>query len=245
MKTPLTLILSGIIVLGIALQAGRIPYQPVGNVAEHDSPKVTILPNPSVKKKELHLDNRVVYVYGPIMDNADVIAKQILYFGETGEPIDILINSPGGSVIAGAEIVSAIEVARGPVRTICVELCASMAAIIHSYGTERYMINRSVLMFHPATAGAEGEVNKMNTRIRFLKAYVDNFNEHIARQAHLTPEQFEALWEPEHWMTAQDATQQGFNDAVVFVRGVDAIKLYPELPYESMKNNPLKELEWK
>lgn len=247
MKTSLILIVSGLITIGFALAASvEKPVVTQTVIIDKVKPVETKSIN-KLRQHELSLGNRVVYVYGEIGDNSDSIAKKILYLGESSSPITILINSPGGSVVSGSEIIAAIESASGPVNTVCVELCASMAAIIHSYGTHRYMLNHSILMFHPATASVEGEVGKMNSRLTFLKRYVDKMNANIARRAGLTNQQFESLWQVEHWVDAQDATNEGFNDAIVFVRGLDALKLYPEREdgFLRIKNPTITNFQWK
>jgi ATP-dependent Clp protease, protease subunit len=179
-------------------------------------------------ERELVLNDRTVYIYGAISNNFYAISRAILSLGQDPEPITILINSPGGSVIAGAQIIAAMQAVKSPVRTVCVELCASMAAIIHSYGTSRLMIDHSILMFHPASGGVEGEVNKMNSKIAFFKKYVDGLNENVAKRAGLTTEQFKAMWEVEHWVDAQDAVSERLSDGIVYVRGSSALKLYPD-----------------
>lgn len=218
------------------------------------TPVVTNTVQPKSIPREYNLSGyRIVYVYGVIGEGLSAtVAKQILQLGKTGEPITILINSPGGSVLDGAEIISAMEAAKGPVNTICVELCASMAAMIHSYGHKRLMLDRSIVMYHPASGGLEGEVDKMYSRLSTLKRYVDKLDANVAKRAKLTPEEFRNLYMKELWLDAEDATQQGFADGIVFVRGESAAKLYPDMsillknkpgPVGPTVNNPFK-LNW-
>lgn len=249
MKTVILLITAGFVILGIAVaNTNFLETQPQARTILVTKPtqqvKLAVQPH-TPKRYELKLSSRVVYVQGVIEDNADSIAKQILVLGQSPEPIIILINSPGGSVFDGAEIVAAMESAKGPVITVCTQICASMAFIIHQYGTDRLMINHSVLMAHPASAGAQGEVDKMNSRITFLKRYVDKMNQKIAARSGLSEEQFKSEWEVEHWVDAEDATNEGLNDAVVFVRGIDALKLYPETLPAMLKNELLKSYQWR
>lgn len=241
MKTSVVLIVAGLITLGLAISvnskldagtqevvADLVEYKQVTKPQLPES-KLNV-PSTTTKLTELKLNSRIVYIEGVIgVANSIDISKEISFLGRTSEPITIVINSPGGSVLDGASIISAMESAKGPVNTLCVKLCASMAAIIHSYGTHRLMLDRAVLMFHPASAGTEGEVDKMESEVRFLKRYVDKFNLHIATRAGLKPEQFKAMYEVEHWIDAEDAMAEHFTDSIVFVRGENADKLYPNL----------------
>jgi ATP-dependent Clp protease protease subunit len=184
----------------------------------------------SAKKtlKELDLsNNREVYIYGVIDENsAPVAAKQILELGKDPSPITILINSPGGSVLDGAAIISAMQAARGPVNTVCVEICASMAAMIHSYGTQRLMIDRSFIMFHPATGGVEGEVDKMYSRLGSLKEYIGDLELNAATRAGMSYAEYKSHSGVEMWLSAKNAIATHYADNIVFVRGNAAEKLF-------------------
>jgi len=178
--------------------------------------------------KELNLDDsRQVYVYGVIDETtAPTVAQQILELGKDPSPINILINSPGGSVLDGAEIISAMQAAKGPVNTVCVQICASMAAMIHSYGTKRLMIDRSLVMFHPATGGVEGEVDKMYSRLGSLKDYIGDMELNAANRAGMDYHDYKAHSGIEMWLSARDAIKGGFADEIVFVRGSSGAKLF-------------------
>jgi ATP-dependent Clp protease, protease subunit len=241
--TALSLIVAGLVTLTVTVESLRTSATtatPAEKTVEATTLPITISNkvSPVLKLKELSLaSSRQVYITGEIESNAAQIAKQILILGRSAEPMTIIINSPGGSVIDGAEIISAIEAAKGPVNTLCVELCASMAAMIHSYGTNRLMLNRSIVMFHPASGGLEGEMDKMYSRISILKRYVGKMELNVAKRAHISYEQYKALSGVELWLDAEDAVNSGFADQVVFVRGADSEKLYQVGAPEEMRSN--------
>lgn len=182
----------------------------------------------STTLKELNLeDSRQVYVYGVIDEtSAPMVAQQILELGKDASPINVLINSPGGSVLDGAAIISAMQAAKGPVNTVCVQICASMAAMIHSYGTKRLMIDRSLVMFHPATGGLEGEVDKMYSRLSSLKEYIGDMELNAANRAGMPYDEYKAHSGVEMWLSAHNAIKSGFADEIVYVRGAQASKLF-------------------
>jgi ATP-dependent Clp protease protease subunit len=182
----------------------------------------------STTLKELNLDDsRQVYVYGVIDETtAPQVAQQILELGKDPSPINVLINSPGGSVLDGAEIISAMQAAKGPVNTVCVQICASMAAMIHSYGTKRLMIDRSFVMFHPATGGVEGEVDKMYSRLGSLKEYIGDMELNAANRAGMSYDDYKFHSGVEMWLSSRNAIKNGFADDIVFVRGSEANKLF-------------------
>lgn len=161
-------------------------------------------------------EKRVVRLYGVVGSNSDSIAKEITRLSNQSQsPIYLLINSPGGSVLDGAMVVSAIEASKAPIYTVCEQLCASMAFIIHQYGTKRLMVDRAILMAHPASGGVQGTLEEMNSQLQMILKYVYKMNDTIATRAELTPDQFKQLWVSQLWMDAEDSTAAKFNDSIV------------------------------
>lgn len=180
----------------------------------------------SYKVSDLKIDaKQVIQIVGPIGmpslfgpgSNLDIAAK-ILALSKNHKPIYLLIDSPGGSVMDGAMIISAMEGAGVPVYTVCTKLCASMAFIIHQYGTKRFMVDRAVLMAHPASAGVEGTLEQMHSRLAFLERFTGKLNAGISKRAGLSAEQFKSQYLVEQWLDAEDSTNAHFNDSIVTVK---------------------------
>lgn len=168
--------------------------------------------------KNLNLEGgQVIYVLDEIGENSAYIAESIRKLYANKKPIYILINSPGGSVIDGAQIVTAIAAAPVPVVTVCLQLCASMAAIIHGYGSERLMVDRSILMHHPASGGVQGTLEQMGSRLGMITRYVNKMDADIGKRAGLSLEQFKAMTVSELWLDAEDALDKKLADGIVTV----------------------------
>lgn len=146
---------------------------------------------PFVGPWEIFADqSRVLTMYGMVNSSlsmnasesmpclAENLVGEILYLGlQNSEPIKLLINSPGGSVAAGFQIIQAIEhvQARGiEVWTVAQGMTASMASVILVCGTpgRRYTFPRSDHHFHAETATVTGKgierdhANAYNDRLR-------------------------------------------------------------------------------
>jgi len=187
------------------------------------------------KQKQVHnikLDNnRTVYIEGEIDERAAKQAEQIKRLSyESKKPIFVLINSPGGSVIDGALIISAIEASPAPVYTVCTQICASMAAMIHQYGKERLMVNRAILMFHDAAGGVSGYFPHMISRLNVINRYVSKITNHVAARANVPYTELAAKMHEELWLDTEDAVQKGFADKIVNVLLDPALELDAALP---------------
>ena len=83
--------------------------------------------------------DRIIFMGVPVNDYvANVIQAQMLFL-EASDPkrdVQMFINSPGGSVIAGMGIYDTMQYVSPDVGTICTGLAASMGAVLLTAGTK-------------------------------------------------------------------------------------------------------------
>jgi ATP-dependent Clp protease protease subunit len=118
--------------------------------------------------------NRTIYVVGEIGSRGAInTAMQIERLSNDGKPITLIINSPGGSITAGVQIISALKVAKArgnEIRCVVPVLAASMGFQIFINCDVRYTLSGSLLLFHPATSGVDGNKDEMLYASERLKA---------------------------------------------------------------------------
>lgn len=168
----------------------------------------------SIKQLNLTSSNTVVLI-GEIGSDQALLGQEINEKAKSGRPVYLLINSPGGSVLDGNLIVSAIQSSKVPVYTICMQLCASMASIIFESGTKRYMVDRSILMFHEASGRFEGQFNQMKSRFGIFDKLVTKLDAEIAARVGIEASVFRSKLANELWLDGEDAVNQNFADALV------------------------------
>lgn len=106
------------------------------------------------------LEKRVIYLDEQINhQSANEAIQQIslLAMLGPGEPITMLINSPGGSIQDGLVLIDVIRAYDGIIKTVSLGIAASMAAVILAAGTKghRYASNHSQVMLHqPLISGS-------------------------------------------------------------------------------------------
>lgn len=162
-------------------------------------------------------ENQVIVLAGEITESAVKVATEITNKAMNGNPLYLLINSPGGSITDGSLIIDAIESVTVPVYTVCMQLCASMAAITHQYGTERLMLDRSVLMFHDAAGGFQGYFPHIKSLMMLMDRYVSRFNAYISLRTGMSVHQLELNEHTQMWIDAEDAINNHFADKLVYV----------------------------
>lgn len=97
------------------------------------------------------LSHREVELVGEVdADSANALIRQLRYLQreDPGAWVTLYINSPGGSVDSGMALYDVMQAVSCPIRTVCVGLAASMAALLFVSGAERGMLPHSRLMIH-------------------------------------------------------------------------------------------------
>lgn len=143
------------------------------------------------------------------------VINAILQMQNSTDPIYLVLNSPGGSVLDGNTLVSIMETSKAPIHTVCLQLCASMAFTIFEYGKTRYVMDRSIIMAHPAATMAMGNLEQILNRINAIKRLIDKDDAFIAGRAGLKLEQFKNLLANEFWIDGEDAVNSHFADQLV------------------------------
>lgn len=159
-----------------------------------------------------------LFLYGVVdYDNSETLAGEITKLNQESNdsPIVLVIDSPGGAVFGGAKVTAAIQGSRRPVYTVCSGLCASMGAIIHSYGHKRLVTRKSTLMFHNASGGLSGEVPQMKVRLTYIENFVNKMSTNVAQRAGITFAQYDTLIAHEFWIEGEDAVSRRFADEVI------------------------------
>lgn len=163
--------------------------------------------------------NNVVQLDAEVFgESVDLVISQLETLRHKGvKKAYLLITSPGGSVVAGAKLISYMDASSMEINTICEIMCASMAAHIHQAGKTRYMVDRSILMFHPASGGTQGTIEQMLSQLNMFKGFVDRLDANAARRSGTDYSKFKASVSQELWMDSQTAVEGKFTDGLAYV----------------------------
>lgn len=221
-----TLVLGLVILLPVQTLSGtnsaevtNVTQRPHISVPSQVVDEITVNSN-TYQIKELSTKNIVVIQLNTEVTEETVdltIAKIKAANKSNKKSIFLKLTSPGGSVFDGQRLITAMESSKIPVYTVGVDFCASMCAHILEHGKERYMTDRSRLMFHPASTGlsVEGEVDKIYSRLGAAKRSIDKLDMYDANRSGQKYVEFKAKRDSEYWTDAEDALHDHLIDAVV------------------------------
>lgn len=183
----------------------------------------TVTESPAQSKEykitNLQLDPKQTIIFNAEVgsDAVDLTIAQINELSKNGKDIYLVLNSPGGSVFAGAKLIAYMEGARVNVNTVCYELCASMAAQITEHGAKRLMISSATLMFHQAAGGVEGSLKEMKNRLGYIDIVITKLDAYIANRSGINREEFDRMVEHELWIDGQDSLDKNLVDGLVTI----------------------------
>lgn len=190
---------------------------------------------------------RVVYFNQEVTPESvtEAVSQLKALDAESSDPIYLLIDSPGGSVLDGGMLISQMEASKAPVHTVCTRLCASMAAMFHSYGKQRYSLDRAILMYHPASGGAQGQIPNMLSLLGTIQLYVDRMIANVVSRSKIPKSEFDSRIAYEVWKDAEDSLKSGLIDGIVSLN-VDSIPEDVRLrtPPEEQKTHSNLNFQW-
>lgn len=164
--------------------------------------------------------DRIIFLGTGVNDYiANVIQAQLLFLESTDpkRDIQIFVNSPGGSVIAGQGIYDTMQYVTPDVGTICTGLAASMGAVLLCAGAEgkRSCLPHSRVMIHQPLGGMQGQVTDMEISYKLIKQLQKELYDILAKHTGQTYDKIEEDCERDNWMTAVEAKEYGLVDEVL------------------------------
>ncbi len=165
------------------------------------------------------LKDRIIILSGEIDDiRANIIVAELLYLDSlSNDDISIYINSPGGSVTAGMAIYDTMNFIKSDVKTICVGMCASMAALLLSSGTKkkRFCLPNSEVMIHQPLGGAEGQATEIKIAAEHILKIKEKINVMLANNTGKDIKIVEKDTDRDYFLSAKEALEYGLVDEIL------------------------------
>lgn len=166
------------------------------------------------------LAHREIECVGAIDDGTTYSLCQQLRFlarEDEYERITIFFNSPGGAVQSGLAIYDVMQAIPCPVRTVCLGMAASMAALLFVAGEERLMLPHARVMIHDPliSGGVGGSALELKTISDNLLRTREITAEVLARHTGHTLEEVLEKTARDSWFEAPEAVEWGLADRII------------------------------
>ena len=171
------------------------------------------------------LQDNIILLDGEITDDkANIIIAELLYLNSQNcDDIYMYINSPGGSVTAGMAIYDTMNFIDNDVCTICVGMCASMAAFLLSSGAKgkRYALQNSEVMIHQPIGGAQGQATEIQIAAERILKLKDKMNRLLSNNTRQSLSKIKRDTERDYFMDADEALNYGIVDEILSKKNSD------------------------
>jgi ATP-dependent Clp protease protease subunit len=166
------------------------------------------------------LKDRIIFLGSEVNDQlANSIVAQLLFLESEDPEKDIImyINSPGGVVNSGFAIYDAMQYVRCDVSTVCVGMCASMAAVLLAAGAagKRYILPHSRVMLHQPHGGARGQATDIEISAREILKTKELINQILAKHTGQNLAKLRSDLERDYYMGAEECISYGVVDRLV------------------------------
>lgn len=166
------------------------------------------------------LKDNIIFIGSEINDEvANSVIAQLLFLEakNSGSPISVYINSPGGSITSGLGIYDTMQYINSEISTICVGQASSMAAVLLAAGTKnkRFALPNSRIIIHQPLGGFSGQATDIAIQAKEILRIRENINQILVKHTHQNKKKIEEDIERDFIMTPQQAKVYGIIDSII------------------------------
>ena len=132
-------------------------------------------------------------------------------------PIEVFIDSYGGSVYNGFGILSIIENSKTPVHTIVTGCAMSCGFLISISGHKRYAYKTSTFLYHQASSGTYGKLKEMDDDVIEVKRLQKIIEEYTLSHTKIDRKKLKEVYDmKQDWfISAKEALSLGIIDEIL------------------------------
>jgi len=182
----------------------------------------------NAKTKEIILteDNTIVLNTAFTGDSVSELMGQAIRLDsdlKSGYPIYLFLNTPGGGIQAGLELIEFFKGVNRPVHTVTLFAASMGWQLVQGLG-ERYILQYGLLMAHKAAGGFQGEFgggsSQIDSRYTMWLRRLGMMDQRTVdrTKGKKTLKQYHAEYDNEMWLNGPEAVSNGYADAVVSVK---------------------------
>lgn len=174
---------------------------------------------------------------GELTISGEIVAEPSWFFGPENEcvasdfvaelkkykNVTVRINSPGGDVMAGSAIYTALMEHPYDVKVIVTALAASAASVIAMAGSEVIMSPTAYMMIHNPWTMAMGDAKELRKTARVMDEIAEGLINAYQIKTGKTRDELKRMLEAETWMSAAKAVELGFADRILGDGTADAV----------------------
>lgn len=181
------------------------------------------LPNPREYQYYKGLTNRTIIINDVIDENlVETVMIPLLNMDNDGtnEPINIILNTRGGSLFAGMPLCDIIDNLKCPTTITVLTYAYSMGSIIllagfHNPNVTKKCYKHSTALLHAGSTYLEGNASSVKDTFNFNQRYEEKIKEYTLSHSKITEDEYNAMERYEWYMTSEDMLEKGLVDEII------------------------------
>ena len=134
--------------------------------------------------------------------------------GLKGQHLNLRINSPGGSIVDGQAIISALKRHAAGFTAYVDGLAASMASVIACAADNTYMADGAMMMIHRASTVSMGDAEDLRKDADLLEKFEKGLISVYSKKTGMDEASIGKMLDEETWMDSLEAVALGFADGI-------------------------------
>lgn len=190
-------------------------------LAELDLDKT--LPSPVMYQYYRNLKDRKIIINEQI--GSDIVENVMIPLLEmdndgTGKPIEIILNTIGGSLFDGAALCNIIDNLKTPTTITVMTYAYSMGSIILMSGFNNPNVKKrcykfSTALLHAGNDYLEGNSSSVKDQFNFYQKFDDLIKNFTLSHSTITPEEYDKMERYEWYMTSDVMLEKGLVDEII------------------------------
>lgn len=173
-------------------------------------------------------DENKVYFYCPVGDKEVLELNKLirrldkemqvigLTFNIPPPPIELHIQSEGGSAFAGIAAYDCIKACKTPVHTYIDGCAASAATLLYLAGRRRYLYNNSFMLIHQiSTSVLGGKFEEFKDELKNQEKIMHTVKKIYLETSKMSEEELTELMKHDLWMESETIIKNGFADEII------------------------------
>lgn len=181
------------------------------------------LPDPITYQYYKNLKNRKIIINDQI--DAGIVETVMIQLLEmdndgTGKPIEIILNTVGGSLFDGAALCNIIDNLKTPTTITVMTYAYSMGSIVLMAGYDNPNVKKrcykfSTALLHAGSSYLEGNSSSVKDQFNFYQKFEEIIKNYTLSHSKITPEEYEKMERYEWYMTSDIMFEKGLVDEII------------------------------
>lgn len=163
-----------------------------------------------------HIDRFSSLKFTKIMNELNYVNYSNFNYNENNNhQIDVVINSPGGSVLDGFMCMDAILLSKRPVNTIITGGCASAGSFMSIVGKKRYITPHGHILIHQLSGFSFGTYREILDDTENATKFMKTMKSIYKKYTKVPMSKLDELLKHDLWFDAKEAKDLGMVDEII------------------------------